>query len=193
VPNVSVGVTVTAGTILIKLHGHHGFTRLRAGELIPLGSTIDARHGTLLIQSAVGPGAGHVASGLFSAGVFVITQRPGTTVTVLALSSSFASCSAPTLKATARIAAAKKTKKPKRTKKKVSHKTVNEVFGNAHGQFSTRGHYATAADQGTGWRTADRCDGTLISVSAGKVTVTDFVHHRTLVLTAGHHYLARTH
>jgi hypothetical protein len=70
---------------------------------------------------------------------------------------------------------------------------VNEVFGNAHGQFSTRGHYATAADQGTGWRTADRCDGTLISVSAGKVTVTDFVHHRTLVLTAGHHYLARTH
>jgi virginiamycin B lyase len=195
VPNVTVGVTVTAGTILVKLHGHHGFTRLRAGELIPLGSTVDARHGTLLIQSAVGPGAGHLASGLFAGGVFVITQRPGTTVTVLALSSSFASCSAPTLTATARIAAAaaKKTKKPKRTKKKVSHKTVNEVFGNAHGQFSTRGHYATAADQGTGWRTADRCDGTLISVSAGKVTVTDFVHHRTLVLTAGHHYLARTH
>jgi streptogramin lyase len=195
VPNVTVGVTVTAGTILIKLRGHHGFTRLRAGELIPLGSTVDARHGTLLIQSAVGPGAGHVASGLFSSGIFVITQPPGTTVTVLALSSSFASCSAPTLKATARIAAAgaKKNKKPKRTKKKVSHKTVNEVFGNAHGQFSTRGHYATAADQGTRWRTADRCDGTLISVSAGKVTVTDFVHHRTLVLTAGHHYLARTH
>ncbi len=98
----------------------------------------------------------------------------------------------PTVKATARIAAAgaKKSKKPKRTKKKVSHKTVNDVFGNAHGQFSTRGHYATAADQGTRWRTADRCDGTLISVSAGKVTVTDFVHHRTRVVTAGHYYFA---
>jgi streptogramin lyase len=195
VPNVTVGVTVTGGTILIQLRGHHRFTRLRAGELIPLGSTLDARHGTVLIQSAVGPGAGHVASGLFSGGVFVLEQPTGTTVTVLALTSSFASCSGPTLKATARIAAAspKKKKKTKRTKKKLSHKTVNEVFGNAHGQFSTRGHYATAADQGTRWRTADRCDGTLISVSAGKVTVTDFVHHRTIVLTAGHYYLARTH
>jgi len=192
VPNVTVGVTVTAGTILIKLHGHHGFTRLRAGELIPLGSTVDARRGTLLIQSAVEPGAGHVASGLFSGGIFVLTQPAGTTATVLVLSSSFASCSGPTVKATARIATAgaKKGKKPKRTKKKVSHKTVNDVFGNAHGQFSTRGHYATAADQGTRWRTADRCDGTLISVSAGKVTVTDVVHHRTRVVTAGHYYFA---
>ena len=192
VPNVTVGVTVTAGTILIKLHGHHGFTRLRAGELIPLGSTVDARHGTLLIQSAVEPGTGHVASGLFSGGIFVLTQPAGTTTTVLVLSSSFASCSGSTVKATARIAAAgaKKSKKPKRTKKKVSHQTVNDVFGNAHGQFSTRGHYATAADQGTRWRTADRCDGTLISVSAGKVTVTDFVHHRTRVVTAGHYYFA---
>jgi streptogramin lyase len=191
VPNVTVGVTVTAGTILIKLPGHHGFTRLRAGELIPLGSTVDARHGTLLIQSAVEPGAGHVASGLFSGGIFVLTQPAGTTTMVLVLSSSFASCG-PTVKATARIAAAgaKKSKKPKRTKKKLSHKTVNDVFGNAHGQFSTRGHYATAADQGTRWRTADRCDGTLISVSAGKVTVTDFVHHRTRVVTAGHYYFA---
>ncbi len=197
VPNVTVGVTVTAGTILIKLHGHTGFTKLRAGELIPLGSTVDARHGTVLIQSAVAPGAGHVASGLFSGGIFVITQPAGTTVTVLVLSSSFASCPGPTPKATARIAAAstkpKKSKKPKRTNKKVSHKKVNEVFGNAHGQFSTRGHYATAADQGTRWRTADRCDGTLIGVSAGKVTVTDFVHHRTIVLTAGHYYFARNH
>jgi streptogramin lyase len=194
VPNVTVGVTVAAGTILVKLRGHHGFTRLRAGELIPLGSTIDARHGTLLIQSAVGPGAGHLASGLFSGGVFVITQPVGTTVTVLALTSSFASCSGPAPRATARIAAVSpKKKKRKPTKKKVSHKTVNDVFGNAHGQFSTRGHYATAADQGTRWRTADRCDGTLISVSAGKVTVTDFVHHRTIVLTTGHYYFARNH
>jgi hypothetical protein len=193
VPNVTVGVTVTAGTILVKLRGHHGFTRLRAGELIPLGSTVDARHGALLIQSALEPGAGHVASGLFSGGVFVLRQPAGTTITVLALTSSFASCGGPTPRATARIAAVSPKTKKKRTKKKASHKTVNEVFGNAHGQFSTRGHYATAADQGTRWRAADRCDGTLISVSAGKVTVTDFVHHRTIVLTAGHYYLARTH
>ena len=74
-----------------------------------------------------------------------------------------------------------------------SHKVVNQVFGNAHGQFKTRGHYATAADQGTSWRTTDRCDGTLITVTVGKVRVTDRVRHRTVVVTAGHHYLAPRH
>ena len=139
VPNVTVGVTVTAGTILIKLHGHTGFTKLRAGELIPLGSTVDARHGTLLIQSAVAPGAGHVASGLFSGGIFVITQPAGTTVTVLALVEQLREL--PRTDAEGDRAdrggehEAEEDKKPKRTNKKVSHKIVNQVFGNAHGQF----------------------------------------------------------
>jgi streptogramin lyase len=192
-PNTTVGVTTTGGTILVKLQGQAGFTRLSAGELIPLGSTVDARHGTVLIQSATGA-PGHLASGLFGGGVFVLTQPAGGTVTVLALSSNFASCGVATLKATAHAAAAAASnKKKKPSKKRVSHKTVNEVFGNAHGQFSTRGHYATAADQGTKWRTADRCDGTLVSVSVGKVVVSDFLRHRTVVVKAGHSYLARTH
>ena len=88
-----------------------------------------------------------------------------------------------------RVAATKKKKKKHRHH--YSSKVINQVFGKAHGQFKTRGHYATAADEGTGWRTSDRCDGTQIAVTAGKVTLTDFVHHRTIVLTAGHHYLAR--
>jgi streptogramin lyase len=190
VPNATVGVTATAGEILVKLRGHHRFRRLAVGQLIPLGSTVDARHGTVLIQSATGPGPGQLASGLFAGGVFVLTQPAGGTVTVLVLSSSFAVCGQPP-KAHAGAHTAAVAAKKKRTK--TSHKTVNQVFGNAHGQFSTRGHYATAADQGTAWRTADRCDGTLISVSLGKVTVTDRVHHRRVVLTAGHSYLARTH
>ena len=69
-------------------------------------------------------------------------------------------------------------------------KVVNQVFGNAHGQFTTKGQYATAADQGTAWRGTDRCDGTQIGGGRGKVTVTDFVHHRTFVLTGGHRHLA---
>jgi hypothetical protein len=137
----------------------------------------------VLIQSATGPG--ELASGLFSGGLFTVTQRPGTTVTVLTLASAFKACVAKPL---AHAAAAEALKKPKKPKK--SKKVVNQVFGNAHGQFSTRGHYATAADEGTKWHTADRCDGTLIAVTVGRVTVTDRVRHRTFVLTAGHHYLA---
>ncbi len=180
--DTSVGVTPTQGHVLIRLHGTHHFVALAVGELIPLGATIDARHGTVLIQSATADAPGEVASGLFSAGTFVVTQPPGSTITVLVLASSFKACVAKPLAHVATTAA----------KHKPSKKVVNQVFGNAHGQFSTRGHYATAADQGTGWRTADRCDGTLVAVSAGHVTVTDLVRHRAFILMAGHRYLART-
>jgi hypothetical protein len=184
--NATVGVTATEGQILIKLAGKHGFVRLQAGELLPLGATIDALHGTVLIQSATAPGAAEGASGLFSGGVFVVTQRPGSTVTVLGLASSFTSCPGRVM---ARLAAVE-SKKKKKKRAPASKKVVNEVFGNAHGHFSTRGHYATAADQGTRWSTADRCDGTLIAVTLGQVTVTDHLRHRTFVVRAGHHYLA---
>jgi hypothetical protein len=184
VEDASVGAAPTSGEILIKLPGHHGFKRLAKGELIPLGSTIDARGGGVLIESSIG--GGEQASGRFSGGIFEITQPRHGTATVLLLRSNFAACHAATTakSSLARAAAAKK--KPK----KRSHKTVNQVFGNAHGKFATQGQYATAADQGTAWRVADRCDGTEITVTAGKVTVTDFVRHRTFVLKVGEHYLA---
>ena len=179
--DTTVGLTATAGTILIELPGRHRFVRLAKGELIPLGATIDARHGTVLIQSAIASGV--QASGLFSGGIFVVRQPAGATVTTLVLASSLRACTVATRGPLAHAAAANK-HKPK------SKHVVNQVFGNAHGHFSTRGHYATAADQGTRWRTADRCDGTLVAVSLGRVTVTDRVRHRRVVVTAGHHYLA---
>lgn len=183
--NANVGVTPIAGQIKVKLRGHRRFTVLPAGALIPDGATLDARHGTVLLVSAIGNG--EVASGRFSSGIFTVTQPAGGGTTVLGLVSNFAACRprASVKRAVLDLVAA--AKRPR----KASHKVVNQVFGNAHGQFTTRGHYATAADEGTGWRTADRCDGTLLTVSAGKVTITDFVHHRTFVLKAGHSYLAK--
>ena len=64
----TVGATTTAGHVLVELHGKHHFVSLTAGELVPLGAMIDARHGTVLIQSAIAPSPGEVASGLFSGG-----------------------------------------------------------------------------------------------------------------------------
>ena len=182
--NTDVGLTTISGHVLIELRGKHHFVSLSTGELIPLGATVDALHGTVLIQSATASTPGQLASGLFSGGDFTVTQPRGGKVTVLVLASSFKACVATPIAQAATAAAKKKKKKSAKSKK-----VVNQVFGNAHGQFSTRGHYATAADQGTRWRTADRCDGTLIAVTVGRVTVTDRVRHRTFVLTAGHHYL----
>jgi hypothetical protein len=188
VEGASVGAAVTSGVILIKLPGHHGYTRLLQGELVPLGATIDARHGGVLIESSTGHG--EQASGRFDGGVFKVTQPHHGKATVLVLQSNFALCGKPKPTAAPLASTASVKKKPKKKpQKKKSKKVVNQVFGNAHGQFATQGQYATAADQGTAWRVSDRCDGTLIAVITGKVRVSDFVHHRTFVLKGGHHYL----
>jgi virginiamycin B lyase len=177
----SVGVAGIHGKVLVRLAGHHRFVRIgSSGELIPLGSTINTRHGHVLIESATATMSQQVASGIFYGGSFVVTQPTGATTTVLALDSSFAACPR-----RAHRAAAGST-----SKRHTSHKVVNQVFGNAHGQYTTRGHYAAAADEGTSWRVADRCDGTYVAVSVGEVDVTDLVRHRTFVLSAGRHYLA---
>jgi hypothetical protein len=182
----STGAKPVSGTILIHVPHHHGFVRLRSGELVPLGATINARHGKVLIVSSTGPG--QQASGVFSGGLFEVTQPAGKPETVLVLQSSFKACQAATRRA-APLARTAKSSRHKRRKHKASKKTVNQVFGNAHGQFATQGQYATAADQGTSWQEADRCDGTLVAVTVGKVSVTDRQHHRTFVVTAGHHVI----
>jgi hypothetical protein len=179
----TAGVAPISGTIRVRLRGKHRFATLTAGETIPLGSVVDARHGTVLIVGSTAGGPGQVASGQFHGGVFAVTQRPPSTSIVLVLQTSYAACTAPSHGVMLRENA-------KRRKHRHSKKVLNQVFGAAHGQFKTRGHYATAADEGTGWSTADRCDGTFVSVTAGQVSVTDFVRRRTVVLTAGRHYLA---
>ena len=60
-----------------------------------------------------------------------------------------------------------------------------------HGKFRTKGRYAAATTRGTLWSVADRCDGTLTHVSKDSVTVNDFVRHKTIILRAGHSYLAK--
>jgi virginiamycin B lyase len=199
VQNVDVGVQPVSGTVRVELPGTNTFKPLPAGATVPVGATVGTRTGKVLLVSQTGPG--QQASGQFSKGVFKVTQPKGGSETVLTLVSNYGVCPrTTTVKARiAMVPAQKATKKPKKkTKpkkskkpKKHSTKVVNEVFGNAHGEFKTHGHYATAADQGTGWQTIDRCDGTQIAVTAGTVTVTDFTHHHTLTLTAGHHYLSK--
>jgi hypothetical protein len=68
---------------------------------------------------------------------------------------------------------------------------VRKLWSNAHGSFSTKGNYAAGAVQGTEWLTEDLCEGTLIRVTRDKVRVTDLVRHRTIVVRAGHRYLAK--
>ena len=69
---------------------------------------------------------------------------------------------------------------------------VRSLWGADHGgHFRTHGHNSVATVRGTRWLTQDRCDGTLTKVTRGAVSVHDVRAHRTVIVKAGHSYLAR--
>jgi hypothetical protein len=66
------------------------------------------------------------------------------------------------------------------------------LWGRGHGRFRTRGRHSSASVRGTTWFVEDRCDGsTLTKVRKGRVSVRDFVKHKTVTLKAGHTYIAK--
>jgi hypothetical protein len=70
-------------------------------------------------------------------------------------------------------------------------KSVRHLWASGKGKFRTKGRFAAASIRGTEWETDDRCDGTLITVKTGAVSVFDQVLRKTVVVTAGKSYLAR--
>jgi len=124
--------------------------------------------------------AGGSQTGDFYEGVFRLTQKRGSALTDLKLSgSSFKGCPKP-----GRASAA--------AKKKRKSTSVRHLWGKSSGgKFRTTGKYASATVRGTTWKTDDRCDGTLVRVTAGSVTVRDKARRKDVVVRAGRRYLAR--
>lgn len=71
-------------------------------------------------------------------------------------------------------------------------KSVRHLWASGKGKFRTKGRFAAASIRGTEWQTDDRCDGTLITVAKGTVSVFDQVLRKTVIVRAGQSYLART-
>jgi hypothetical protein len=65
------------------------------------------------------------------------------------------------------------------------------LFAKGKGNFRTQGRYASATVRGTAWSTADRCDGTLIQVDQGVVTVRDLATKKDRPLGAHHSRLVK--
>jgi len=68
---------------------------------------------------------------------------------------------------------------------------VRALWGDGKGSFRTRGRFAAATIRGTRWLTADRCDGTLVRVVKGSVTVRDLLKRKSLVVKRAKRYVAR--
>ena len=169
----SVDVAPVSGVVLLKQSGKKAFTRLRAGERVPVGSTLDTTAGVVSLTAALNA-RGKTTTGQFYAGQFRLTQKPAPTaeLTVLTLTGPKPSGCAAGVASAAR-------KRPRK----------RSLWGSGSGGFRTVGGDASATELGTKWLTEDTCAGTLIRVTQGAVAVDDFPHHRTFVLRAPHSYL----
>jgi hypothetical protein len=165
----SADVTPVEGTVLVN------GKPLTAGEQIKVGSTVDTTNGTVKLET-VSP-TGTVQSANFDGGVFKVTQAKHGITDLALVGGDFTTCST---KGTRQVAAAAP-----------ASKVVRSLWGNGHGQFETKGRYAAATVRGTWWKTEDRCDGTMIRVKRGVVSVLDLVTHKTIDVPAGHNYLAK--
>jgi hypothetical protein len=173
----SVDVAPVSGVVLLEQPGKKGFVRLRAGERVPVGSTIDTTAGVVSLTAALNA-RGKTTAGRFYAGQFRLTQKRARTAeeTVLTLTGP-----KPTGCAAGVATAARK--KPRK----------RSLWGSASGGYRTVGSDGSATELGSevvGWLTEDTCAGTLIRVTQGAVLVEDFPHHRSLILRAPHSFLA---
>jgi hypothetical protein len=170
----TVVVKPVSGKVRVKRPGTNKFVDLDVTQGVPLGSTIDVKHGKIALTSVPKTG-GTPQTALFFGGIFKITQPGG--ITQLQLDEPLAAC--PRHRGAAAAAAAKK--KPK----------SRSLWGDGHGAFRTKGQYSAATVRGTKWFVQDSCAGTLTRVVRGVVAVRDEVRHKTITLRAGKKYLAR--
>jgi virginiamycin B lyase len=171
----SAKITATSGEILVQLPGTGVYLPLSAASTVPVGTTIDATHGTLKLTN-VRNTSGKLQTGTFWGGSFTFRQTGGKeTVTVLTLA-------APLQCPKSRHLASATANKPR----------ARQLWGkDNNGRFVTRGRSAVATVRGTAWFTRDTCAGTLVKVTRGTVAVRDLVRKVTVIVHAGHQYVAR--
>ena len=186
----SVTVDVLKGEVFIKLPaGSAARASQKGGEFVPLTearsipvrSILDTRNGTVALRAARNS-AGKTQSGQFSAGVFQVLQsrKPAakglTTLRMKGSAAAFKRCGSGEGSANASL----------------SRRAIRRLRARARGRYRTSGRYSAATVRGTVWTQTDSCAGTLTSVKRGKVAVRDFRRKKTVVVTAGKRYLARS-
>jgi sugar lactone lactonase YvrE len=182
-PPPSTGQTANAepagGTVRVRRPGSDDFITLTEGQQIPIGSVIDVTKGRINLTTTADAKSTQTAT--FYAGVFKLAQtKTARPVTELQLfGSNFRRSCGPTGRRASASA---------RSRKK---KVVRQLWGSGKGRFRTKGRYSSASIRGTQWLTQDRCDGTLVRVTEGSVTVRDFAKRKNVVVRAGKSYLAQ--
>jgi len=175
----TVVLTPVSGRVLIHVpSGPAGFTPLSGPRVVALGTVVDTTGGRVTLTSAnpSTPAGRRFQTGQFFGGIFRVEQAgaaAGLVNLVLRDHLKRSVCGAPVAHGAA-----------------LSRRILGLLRGIAQGRFRTTGRFSAATVRGTNWGVRDRCDGTLTLVRTGVVVVTDFVRHKTVIVRAGHTYLA---
>ena len=148
-----------------------------AGGPVPFGRQVNVTNGTLRLTTNTGTLA---VSGRGTVAIFVLvrgTDRGRPVVELRLAGGNFGACRR-------RAPAAFSAPSP-------PPRVVRHLWAKGKGKYRTRGRYAAATIRGTEWLTADRCDGTLVRVTQGRVEVADLPLRRNVLVRAGRSYLAR--
>jgi DNA-binding beta-propeller fold protein YncE len=172
------------GVVLARTSPGGPLVQLSGPVDLPVGSLINARSGSIGLVMAMSGQRTQTAT-LWS-GTFIVHQgKSGQGMTQFSLAGgSFSRCPRTARAASVHLAMAATSG---------GHRSVRSLWAqDNHGRFSTRGQNSVATVRGTRWQTIDRCDGTLTVVSKGTVGVRVAGGHRTVLVTAGHSYLAKS-
>lgn len=179
----TLALAPAAGRIFVQAPGHRRFVVLGTAATVPVGSLVNAKAGAVRLVSARDAN-GTPQGSVFAGSTFAVGQQKGDTVLSLR-GGSFSSCPRRGAHGAAKASIARR--------RVGRHAVIRQLWGRDHGgRFQSRGRFAAALVRGTTWLTQDRCDGTLIRVTQGTVTVRNLVTGRRVTVRAGHSYLART-
>ena len=191
IPAPVLGETVVVapgqGKVLVRRPGTRRFRKLSSAATLPSGTVVDARRGRIRLTTALDE-AGKYQTGRFWGSRFEIRQghKAGGMTSLSLRGGDFGSC--PARASSAPLATASGVARENTARRRVVRSLWARDRG---GRFRTYGNNSVATARGTAWVTTDRCDGTLTRVREGAVAVKDRRRGKTVVVRAGHSYLAK--
>ena len=207
VAGMTANVAVIQGTVLISIPRHtpHAagasgpssstYVPLKGGGTIPVGSTVDATNGTVMLATAADYHGAldrqhRIQTGIFSAAIFTIEQQ--TAQQQEKHSHRKATGMPPTNLRLITPAATTATSRC-HAKGAPGRAIVRELSARAKGFFRVIAAASVTIVRNAQWTIEDRCDGTLTGVGRGTATVTYLLHRRPVskVVKAGGGLLVR--
>jgi hypothetical protein len=171
------------GRVKVKEPGGE-WKSLPADAELPVGAAVDARQGHVDLTSQGCRGG--TQTGSFGGGIFSVRQpRAGCgRVDVYLRGGNFRRC---------RTVGVDRRPRHGTIASASGARRVRRLWGRDRGgKFRSHGRHSHATVRGTRWTTVDRCDGTLTRVTEGAVAVRDYTRRRTVLVRAGHSYVAKS-